>query len=75
MAVFLTPETGNLMDLGILKFGTRSLDFRSAVIFGGTGQMSPDTGNSQSVADIDRVMEKWKVWLPERHPRRSRSHP
>jgi len=60
------------VDLGILKFGTRSLDFRSAVIFGETGQMSPDTGNSpKGVADIDRVMEKWKVRLPERHPRRS----
>jgi hypothetical protein len=76
MAVFLTPEIGNRVDLGILKFGTRSLDFRSAVIFGETGQMSPDTGNSpKGVADIDKVMKKWKVRLPERHPRRSRSHP
>jgi hypothetical protein len=25
-AIFLTPETGNRVDLGILKFGTRSLD-------------------------------------------------
>jgi hypothetical protein len=74
MAAFLTPETGNRVDLGILKFGTRWLDFRSAVIFGETGQMSPDTGNPpKGVAD--RVMEKWKVWLPERHPRRSTSHP
>jgi hypothetical protein len=51
-AIFLTPETGNRVDLGILKFGTRSLDFRSAVIFGETGQMCPDTGNPPKESQI-----------------------
>lgn len=29
MAVFLTPETGNQVDLSILKFGTQSLASRN----------------------------------------------
>jgi hypothetical protein len=50
------------VDLGILKFGTRSLDFRSAVILGETGQMCPDNRKfpPKGVADKDKVMENGK---------------
>jgi hypothetical protein len=51
--IFPQPtETGNRVDLGILKFGTWSLAFRSAVIFGETGQMCPDTENPPKVLQI-----------------------
>jgi hypothetical protein len=77
MDIYLSPVAVRLRkreSSGPLDFKVRDLDtgpFRLAVIFGGTGQMSPETDNPlKGVADTADTI----VRLPERHPRSLRSH-
>jgi hypothetical protein len=78
-AIFLTPETGNRVDLAILKFGTRLAGFQvsSRNLRRNRSDVSGDHRESPPKVSqiIDKVLRNGKFGLPERHPRRSRIPP